>query len=153
MSTRRLDSSQLAGPGRILVAVYAVLAVAATGRSVFQIIDRFGEAPIAFSLSALAAVVYIVATLALALRWTTIAWVTIGFEFVGVLVIGTVSVLAPGLLGLDSVDPFGREATVWSAYGAGYLCIPLVLPVIGLFYLWRGRRVTAAESAAVESAP
>jgi hypothetical protein len=147
MSTRRLDSSPLAGPGRILVAVYAVLAVAATGRSVFQIIDRFDEAPIAFSLSALAAVVYIVATLALALRWTTIAWVTIGFELVGVLVIGTVSVLAPGLLGLDSVDPFGREATVWSAYGAGYLCIPLVLPVIGLLYLWRGRRVTVAESA------
>jgi hypothetical protein len=157
MSTRRLDSSQLAGPGRILVAVYAVLAVAATGRSVFQIIDRFDEAPIAFSLSALAAVVYIVATLALALRWTTIAWVTIGFELAGVLVIGTVSVLAPGLLGLDSVDPFGREATVWSAYGAGYLCIPLVLPVIGLLYLWRGRRTTAAETAsetaAVESAP
>lgn len=157
MSTRRLDSSQPAGPGRILVAVYAVLAVAATGRSVFQIIDRFDEAPIAFSLSALAALVYIVATLALALRWTRIAWVTIGFELVGVLVIGTVSVLAPGLLGLDSVDPFGREATVWSAYGAGYLCIPLVLPAIGLLYLWRGRRRTAAETAAeataVESAP
>lgn len=156
MSTRRLDSSQPAGPGRILVAVYAVLAVAATGRSVFQIIDRFDEAPIAFSLSALAAVVYIVATLALAVRWTTVAWVTIGFELVGVLVIGTVSVLAPGLLGLDSVDPFGREATVWSAYGAGYLCIPLVLPVIGLLYLWRGRRPTAetaAESTAAESAP
>jgi hypothetical protein len=156
MSTRRLDSSQPAGPGRILVAVYAVLAVAATGRSVFQIIDRFDEAPIAFSLSALAAVVYIVATLALAVRWTTVAWVTIGFELLGVFVIGTVSVLAPGLLGLDSVDPFGREATVWSAYGAGYLCIPLVLPVIGLLYLWRGRRPaaeTATESTAVESAP
>lgn len=157
MSTRRLDSSQPAGPVRILVAVYAVLAVAATGRSVFQIIDRFDEAPIAFSLSALAAVVYIVATLALALRWTRIAWVTIGFELVGVLVIGTVSVLAPGLLGLDSVDPFGREATVWSAYGAGYLCIPLVLPVIGLLYLWRGRRpaaeTAATETGAVESTP
>jgi len=145
MSTRRLDSSQLAGPGRILVAVYAVLAVAATGRSVFQIVDRFEEAPIAFSLSALAAVVYIVATLALAFRWSTLAWATITFELVGVLAIGTLSVVAPGLLGLDSVDPFGREATVWSAYGAGYLCIPLVLPVIGLLYLWRGRRVATVE--------
>jgi hypothetical protein len=140
MSTRRP-----AGPGRILVAVYAVLAVAATGRSVFQIVDRFEEAPVAFSLSALAAVVYIVATLALALRWSTIAWLTIGFELVGVLLIGTVSVVAPGLLGLDTVDPFGREATVWSAYGAGYLCIPLVLPVIGLIYLWRGRRAVVVE--------
>jgi hypothetical protein len=151
MSTRRLDSSQLAGPARILVAVYAVLAVAATGRSVFQIVDRFEEAPIAFSLSALAAVVYIVATLALAFRWSALAWVTITFELVGVLAIGTVSVVAPALLGLDSVNPFGREATVWSAYGAGYLCIPLVLPIIGLLYLWRGRRTTSAETAVVES--
>lgn len=149
MSTRRLVSPQLAGPGRILVAVYAVLAVAATGRSVFQIVDRFDEAPIAFSLSALAAVVYVVATLALAFRWSTLAWVTIAFELVGVLVIGTVSVVAPGLLGLDSVDPFGREATVWSAYGAGYLCIPLVLPIIGLLYLRKGRR--AAQTAAAQS--
>jgi cytochrome bd-type quinol oxidase subunit 2 len=151
MSTRRPVSSKLAGPGRILVAVYAVLAVAATGRSVFQIVDRFEEAPIAFSLSALAAVVYIVATLALAFRWSTLAWVTITFELAGVLAIGTVSVVAPALLPLDSVDPFGREATVWSAYGAGYLCIPLVLPIIGLLYLWRGRRTTSAETAVVES--
>jgi hypothetical protein len=144
MSTRRLDPTPLAGPGRILVAVYAVLAIAATGRSAFQIVDRFDEAPIAFTLSAVAAVVYILATLSLALRWQTIAWVTIAFELAGVLVIGTLSVLAPATLGLESVDPFGREATVWSAYGAGYLCVPLVVPVIGLLYLWRARRVPVA---------
>ncbi len=140
MSTRRP-----AGPGRILVAIYAVLAIAATGRSVFQIVDRFDEAPIAFSLSAVAAVVYLLATLALALRWDTVAWLTIAFELVGVLVIGTLSVIAPAALGLDSVDPFGREATVWSAYGAGYLCVPLVLPVLGLLYLGRARRAAALE--------
>lgn len=147
MSTRRVDSPKLAGPGRILVAVYAVLAIAATGRSGFQIADRFEEAPIAFSLSALAAVVYVLATLALAFRWDRVAWATIGFELVGVLVIGTLSVAAPAVLGLRSVDPFGREATVWSAYGAGYLCVPLVLPVIGLLYLWRSRRAVPLESA------
>lgn len=146
MPTRRLDSSQLTGPGRILVAVYAVLAIAATGRSGFQIVDRFDEAPIAFSLSALAAVVYVVATLALAFRWDRVAWATIGFELVGVLVIGTLSVAAPAVLGLDSADPFGREATVWSAFGAGYLCVPLLLPIVGLFYLWRGRRSVPVES-------
>lgn len=141
-----MSSPRSSGPGRILVAVYAVLAIAATGRSTFQIVDRFEEAPIAFTLSAVAAVVYLLATLSLALRWQTIAWVTIAFELAGVLVIGTLSVVAPAVLGLDSVDPFGREATVWSAYGAGYLCIPLVLPIIGLLYLWR-RRGVVAESA------
>ena len=138
------ETRQSTGAGRVLVAVYAILAIAATGRSVFQIIDRFDEAPIAFSLSALAAVVYIVATVALALGWRRVALSTICFELAGVLVIGTVSVIAPALLGLESLDPFGRQATVWSAYGAGYLLVPLVLPVLGLLWLRRSRVVAGA---------
>ncbi len=133
------------GPGRILVAVYAVLAIAATGRSVFQIVDRFEEAPVAFLLSAVAGVVYILATLALALGWDRVAWATLCFELAGVLVIGTLSVAAPAALGLDSIDPFGREATVWSVYGMGYLFVPLALPIVGM--LWLRRRAAApAES-------
>ncbi|HTL41299.1 MAG TPA: hypothetical protein VL294_07480 [Pseudolysinimonas sp.] len=131
------------GAGRVLVAVYAILAIAATGRSVFQIIDRFGEAPVAFVLSALAGVVYLVATVALALGLRRLALVTICFELAGVLIVGTISLFAPAVLGLDSVDPFGRESTVWSAYGAGYLLVPLVLPVLGLWYLWRRAAVPA----------
>ena len=129
------------------MAVYGILALAATGRSVFQIIDRFAEAPLAFSLSALSAVVYIVATIALVApgaTWYRVARLTIGFELVGVLVVGTISLVSPGLLGLHSINPFGREATVWSAYGLGYLLIPLVLPVLGLLYL-RARRPAALE--------
>jgi len=139
-----MSSRRLRGPGRILVAVYAVLAIAATGRSVFQIVDRFDEAPVAFSLSAVAAVVYLVATLALAFGWDRVAWVAIGFEMLGVLAIGVVSVAAPALIGLGDVElldrAFGREGTVWALFGAGYLCVPLALPVIGLLYLARGRR-------------
>jgi cytochrome bd-type quinol oxidase subunit 2 len=130
----------------VLVAVYAILAIAATGRSVFQIIDRFDEAPVAFSLSALAAVVYLLATVALALGWRRVALATICFELAGVLVVGSISIVAPGLLGLDTVDPFGREATVWSAYGAGYLLVPLVLPVLGLVWLRSRRPASAARS-------
>jgi len=134
----------LSGPVRILVAVYAVLAIAATGRSGFQIVDRFEEAPIAFSLSAVAAVVYIVATLALAFRRDLLAWITIGFELIGVLVVGTLTIVAPGLLGLEGVElldrAFGREGTVWALFGLGYVGVPLALPVIGLLYLARSRR-------------
>ncbi|GAB3581352.1 membrane protein [Leifsonia lichenia] len=139
---------RITGIGRVLVFVYGVLALAATGRSVFQIIDRFHEAPVAFTLSALAAVVYIVATVALVApgrAWYRVAWITITFELVGVLVIGSLSLFAPEALGLHDVDPFGRDATVWSVYGMGYLFIPLVLPILGLIYL-RGHKPRGAAS-------
>jgi hypothetical protein len=142
MSTRRIS-----GPARILVAVYAVLAAAATGRSVFQIIDRFEQAPVAYSLSAVAAVVYIFATLALAFGWTRVAWATIGFELAGVLIVGALSVFVPDVLGLGGVElldrAFGREGTVWALFGLGYVMVPLVVPIIGLVYLARGRQAAA----------
>lgn len=125
----------MSGAGRVLVVVYGILALAAIGRSTYQIITRFDESPIAYTLSALAALVYVLATIALAARWDVIAWVTVVFELVGVLVIGTVSVLAPAVLGLTDASPFGGQATVWSVYGAGYLFIPLVLPVLGILWL------------------
>ena len=109
----------------------------------FQIVDRFAEAPVAFLLSALAGVVYIVATVALALNWRRAALATICFELAGVLVVGTISIVAPQVLGLSDLDPFGRQATVWSAYGAGYLLVPLILPIVGLLYLRRPAREAA----------
>lgn len=148
MSTK--SSSRASGAGRVLVAVYGILALAAAGRSVFQIIDRFSEAPVAFTLSAISALVYIVATVALLMpgdAWYRVAWYTIGFEMFGVLVVGTISLAAPSVLGLDSVNPFGRESTVWSAYGAGYLLVPLVLPVLGMLWLYRRRPAIVPEVA------
>jgi hypothetical protein len=119
----------MSGIGRVLVAVYAVLALAATGRSFVQIVQRFDEAPLAYTLSALAAVVYIVATVAL-LRpgrtWYRIAWATIVFEFAGVVLVGALSVLQPELFPDD---------TVWSWFGRGYLFIPFVLPLLGMWWL------------------
>jgi len=127
-----------AGIGRVLVAVYAVLAMAATGRSFVQIVHRFDEAPLAYSLSAVAAVVYLVATVALAMRGDasrTVALAAVCFELVGVLVVGTLSLVAPELFAHD---------TVWSRFGMGYLFIPAVLPFLGLWWLRASReRVTA----------
>jgi cytochrome bd-type quinol oxidase subunit 2 len=135
-------SNRVTGVGRLLIVVYGILALAATGRSATQLIERFHEAPVAYLLSALSAVVYILATVALVFRsrgWYRVAWGTIGFELAGVLIIGTVSVLWPSLLGQGAIDPFGRQSTVWSAYGMGYLFIPLVLPVLGMWWLARHR--------------
>jgi hypothetical protein len=113
--------------------VYAVLALAATGRSVFQILTKFDTAPVAYSLSAVAAVVYVAATVALILRGAgayRAAWAAIGFELAGVLVVGTLSVVDPVLFPHD---------TVWSQFGRGYLFIPLVLPILGMAWLVKRR--------------
>ncbi|MFD4420434.1 hypothetical protein ACFWN7_02885 [Agromyces sp. NPDC058484] len=123
----------MSGIGRVLVAVYGVLALAAVGRSFVQIVSRFGEAPLAYTLSALAAVVYVVATVALIRSgrgWYGVAWATIVFEFTGVVVVGTLSIVYPGLFPHD---------TVWSWFGRGYLFIPLVLPVLGMWWLAKHR--------------
>lgn len=116
------------GVGIALIAIYGILALAATGRSVVQIIEKFDQAPFAYTLSALSAAVYIVATVALirGARATRLAWVTITFELVGVLVVGTLSLIVPSLFPHD---------TVWSRFGAGYLFIPLVLPILGMLWL------------------
>ncbi len=94
------------GIGRVLIAVYAILALAALGRSVFQLGTKFGQAPVAYSLSALAAIVYVLATVALLVNkpgWRKVAWVTLVFELTGVLVVGTVSVIQPSLFPHDTV--------------------------------------------------
>jgi hypothetical protein len=127
------SSTRAVGVGRVLVVVYAILALAATGRSVFQILTKFDSAPVAYSLSALAAVVYIVATIALVIPrdWAyVLACAAIGFELLGVLVVGTLSVVDPQLFPDD---------TVWSQFGRGYLFIPLVLPILGISWLWKRR--------------
>jgi len=126
-------SSRAVGAGRVLIAVYAILALAATARSLVQILKDFDEAPLAYLLSALAGVVYIVATVALLKRgdtWYRIAWITIVFELIGVLAVGTLSLVDGELFPAD---------TVWSFYGRGYVFIPLVLPILGMLWLYRRR--------------
>lgn len=114
------------GAGRVLVAVYAVFALAASSRAGYQLATRFDEAPVPYLLSAVAAGVYVVATVALWRGLRGLAFAAVLFELVGVLVVGTVTVLGS--------DEFPDE-TVWSSYGAGYGFVPLVLPVLGLWRL------------------
>ncbi len=117
------------GPGRLLIAVYAVFALAATARSAVQLGTRFTEAPLAYLLSAFAAVVYVVATVCLARGNRTsraVATVSIVVELVGVLAVGTLSLVDPQAF---------PDATVWSDYGQGYGYVPAVLPLLGLWWL------------------
>ncbi|MFT4052471.1 MAG: hypothetical protein QM677_09500 [Microbacterium sp.] len=121
----------MTGIGRVLVVVYAIMALAATGRSLVQIVEDYDNAPIAYTLSAAAALVYILATVALVLSssglWYVVAWVAICFELAGVLVVGILSLTRPAL--------FAHDATVWSGFGYGYFWVPLALPFVGLWWL------------------
>jgi cytochrome bd-type quinol oxidase subunit 2 len=119
------------GPGRVLLSVYGLFAVAATSRAAVQLATKFHEAPVAYLLSAAAAVIYVIATVALARSTPTsrqVALVACSVELAGVLVVGTLSLLDPDLF---------PDETVWSRYGSGYGFVPLVLPVLGLLWLRR----------------
>ena len=116
---------------QVLVAVYAIFAVAAGARSLVQLTTEFGAAPLAYSLSALAAGVYVVATLALrrtSERARRVAITACAVEAVGVVVVGTLSLVR---------QDWFPDQTVWSDYGIGYGCVPLVLPFVGLWWLLR----------------
>lgn len=125
-------ASRSRGFTTVLVIVYGIFAISATARSLVQILRDFDAAPLAYSLSLLAAITYIAVTIALvrgpegsrAAQWLVV------LELVGVVCVGTVSVLAPSLFPDD---------TVWSVYGIGYGFIPLLLPVVALTYLMRQR--------------
>jgi hypothetical protein len=117
------------GVGRFLIAVYGVFAISSSARASYQLAVKFDQAPLAYSLSLLAALVYVVATLLLAneaLR--KYAKLAIWFELAGVLVVGSLSLTLPGLF---------AHPSVWSGFGIGYGFVPLILPVLGLIWLRR----------------
>lgn len=131
------DAPRTDGLGRVLITVYLILALAATLRAVYQIVAKFDEAPVAYSLSLASGVVYIVATIALMRRegiWRVIAWAALVFEFAGVLIVGALSLVIPEWFAHDSV---------WSFFGMNYFWIPLVLPVLGMIWLRRDARRAA----------
>ncbi len=122
-------SSRTLGVGRLLILVYAVFAISSTARASFQVITKFEEAPVSYSLSLLSALVYVLATVSLAKSspaWKTIALASVIFELIGVLTIGVISLLVPELF---------VEASIWSGFGSGYGYLPLVLPVLGLLWI------------------
>lgn len=131
--------------GMLMITVYGIFAVASTARASYQVVTKLDEAPVAYLLSALAAVLYVLATAAL-LRATprarAVAWTSVTVELVGVVGVGLLSFLRPELF---------PEATVWSHFGEGYGYVPLVLPLLGLWWLARTRPDVAR--AAVRTVP
>ena len=127
------DNPLGSGPGRALFAVYLIFAVAAGARALVQIATKFHVAPLAYVLSAVAAAVYIAAAFGLrsgGTRGRLIALTGCSIEMAGVLGVGVLSIADKSLF---------PDQSVWSDFGSGYGWIPLVLPMIGLYWLWRNR--------------
>lgn len=144
MTETRTARPKTSGAGRTLIVFYFILTIAALARSIVEIATHFEVAPLAYLLSLFSGVVYLVATVALITPGRTafrVAQVAITIELVGVLVVGTLSVVDLSLF------PFaGDRSTVWAYYGLEYLLIPLALPVLGLLFLRSQRAVFAGES-------
>lgn len=121
------------GVGMLIITAYGIFAVSATARALYQMVFHFEEAPVAYLLSAFAALVYVFATLALS-RTSVAGWraatAAVLVELLGVLAVGAWTAAQPDLFADD---------TVWSNFGSGYGYVPLVLPFIGVFWLWRHR--------------
>lgn len=136
VKTKRTDAKS-SGFGRLIIVIYGVFSLSAGVRSLYQLGTEFSEAPLAIILSTISAVIYVIATVALTKTgpgWHRIAWIAVWTEMIGVLAVGLLSVLSPELF---------PKASVWSHFGAGYGFVPLVLPMIGLIWLWRTRPTRA----------
>lgn len=125
------DEERSHGAGRFIIAVYGVFAVSATARALYQLLTEFDKAPIPYSLSGFAAVVYLIATLALSRpgrAWSLVAWAAVITELLGVFAAGAWSFGDPEMF---------HTPTVWSHFGSGYGYIPAVLPIVGMWWLRR----------------
>ena len=123
-------------PRLALLVTYAILFLAAAGRSSAQLATKASEAPLPYALSAVAAVTYGVIAFALwrgTQTWRTVALVGTAVELIGVLAVGTWGVAEPDIW---------PDETVWSGYGSGYGWIPLIVPPLALWALLKARRST-----------
>ncbi|MCX7783130.1 MAG: hypothetical protein N2318_05740 [Meiothermus sp.] len=116
--------------GQILAVSYPLLALSAGVRAVYQLFFKPGVTDyFPPALSAVAAAIYLVATVAFVNRKPWTWWVSVGalsFEMVGVLGVGTLSLVMPEVIG----------RTVWHDFGSDYGFLPLVQPLLGLVWLF-----------------
>jgi len=115
--------------GGILGVSYPVLAISTGARALYQLLLKEGVTNyLGPSLTALAALLYLIAAIGFARRrkW---AWKlsvgALGLETVLTVVVGTLSLIIPDVIG----------STAWGRFGADYAFFPLFQPLLGLAWL------------------
>lgn len=116
--------------GTILAISYPVLAISTGFRAAYQLFLKEGVVNYTGpTLSAVAALFYLTATIGFAYRRRWAWWLSVsvlGFESLMTLIIGTLSIINPELIG----------STVWRLFGIDYGFFPLVQPLLGLAWLF-----------------
>jgi hypothetical protein len=119
----------LRGAGFVIGISYPVLAISTFFRAGYQlflkedVVNRVGP-----SLTAVASILYIIATIGFFVRQRWAWWLSVCIllvETVMVLAVGTLSVLSPELIG----------SSVWRYFGIDYGFFPLIQPLLGLAWL------------------
>ena len=115
--------------GKILGISYPVLALSTGARALYQLFLKEGVTdylpPV---LTGVAAVVYLIAAVGFTVqkRWAWwVSLIALAFETAMVLLVGTLSLVRPELIG----------STAWGQFGADYAYFPLIQPVLGLIWL------------------
>jgi hypothetical protein len=115
--------------GIVLGLSYPILAFSTGGRAVFQIFFKSGVSDyLPPTLSAVAALCYLTATIGFFYRRKWAWWLSIsvlGFETLMTFIIGSLSFVIPEVIG----------RTVWRHFGIDYGFFPLFQPLLGLFWL------------------
>lgn len=114
--------------GYILGISYPLLALSTGARGAYQLFFRDDLPTLAPALTIFSSLLYLIAAVGFFKR-TRHAWrvsvTALSIEAVGVLTVGTLSFLAPDLIG----------HTAWSHYGMDYGFFPLIQPLLGLAWL------------------
>lgn len=117
------------GAGVVLAVSYPVLAISTFFRGTYQLFLKEGSLnPVGPTLTLIASLLYFLATFGFAIRrrWAWYLSVTVlGIETAFTLVVGTLSIIYPEMIG----------STVWRYFGIDYGFFPLVQPLLGLAWL------------------
>lgn len=131
MQSTSPNDDALTGVSRVLVFAYGVLGISAGVRAIYQDITKWSEAPLAYTLTTIAALIYVIACVGFGRR-SPQAWrVTFAicvFELVGVVIVGLLTIIERSWF---------PSSTVWSTFGIGYGFTPLILPALGIWWLTR----------------
>lgn len=137
------------GLGAVVKAAYLIFAVAAGGRSVVQWWADPNHDRLAHALSLVAFCFYLAGYLLArsgppAVRARRVLFAVACLELTGVITVGSLDFLTPGLVG----------STIWSHFGAGYGLAPLLIPVAMIVWVRRGHLAVPIDgSGSARSAP